>query len=285
MTEKPIGIPDKTQFDSARDLYNKMDDWKCKDRILNGLREAEPDFANFRETLQKVLAINEFYNAGGSNLLAMAIFIATRGSEIMELYHQRKSQDTRNAHIEVVRRIALREIKLGNTKKDGCPVFASKFAHFFIDPEAFPILDDKAEKMVLIHLGDCRLYPESQKEEDRIDYTMGKRYEQFYDNLLRLKKMILNSHNSEPCNKELDQYLWLAGNYRMMKLEASGVNKEIKKIYSSDPSTIEGHFKGLFPYNDPQPQNPFLIENLEKKKKRKEEIRNRLQAARGSRKQ
>lgn len=257
MSERTIQPP---QIDAATKLYNIMDDWKCKDKLLNGLRKSEPDFSNFRETLLSVLAINKFYNAGCPDPLAMAIFIATQGSQIMELYHQKMSQDTRIARIELVKRIAIKDIAIENKKKDGCPVFTSKFAHFFIDPDAFPILDKNAEKMVAYHHSSRELYRNLIKEEQ---FDRGKRYETFYD---FFHTLIDNPSYGEdkPSNKVFDQYLWLAGICEKLELKDNGVNPEVKEKYRSSDAEVKRLFGDLFDHPSPTQE---MIENYHQEKK------------------
>jgi len=78
--------------------------------------------------------------------------------------------------------------------------FASKYAHFFVDPD-LPILDSYAEWMVAKHLG-------AMKSKN------PKRYLQFTEDIESLKRLA-----GLTCScAELDAYLWVAGEYWSWKL-------------------------------------------------------------------
>lgn len=74
--------------------------------------------------------------------------------------------------------------------------FASKFAHFFIDSERFPILDSYVEQRMAWHRG-CGLRAEP-----------GRRYQEFWCAFMSLKD---SSGLESRGNEELDGYLWLSG--------------------------------------------------------------------------
>ena len=77
--------------------------------------------------------------------------------------------------------------------------FASKFAHFFIDEERFPIYDSYAVKMVAYHLGEQGLVRDTDNP-----------YKAFVANFHQLKQVA----GLECTTRELDHYLWLAGMFR-----------------------------------------------------------------------
>jgi len=100
--------------------------------------------------------------------------------------------------------------------------FASKIAHFFVDAERFPILDSYCEQMVKLHLGRGGWKPESN------------RYEAFVVNLDRLR--VLSGIRAS--YRELDRYLWLAGQYRAWRAKGDDarINTELRALFERPPS-------------------------------------------------
>lgn len=102
---------------------------------------------------------------------------------------------------ELVDKIA--DFKHKNKERE-CVSFASKFAHFFIDPDRFPMKDSYSTKMVEFHLGtqDC-----VQTEKQVLDES----YAAFVRNIERLKE---REGLDSVSYRRLDRYLWFAGKYR-----------------------------------------------------------------------
>jgi hypothetical protein len=95
--------------------------------------------------------------------------------------------------------------------------FASKFAHFFIDMERFPIYDSYAVKMVAYHLG-------RHGQDRKTEYP----YKAFIEDLHRLR----NNARLSCTARELDHYLWLAGLYQVwLRDPDSPINIEVKKLF------------------------------------------------------
>jgi hypothetical protein len=98
--------------------------------------------------------------------------------------------------------------------------FASKFAHYFIDAERFPILDSYAESMVSLHLGPRSVRDASQP------------YAAFVENLHTLKRLAGYTGSM----RALDQYLWLAGQYQAWRRNADRpLNGEIRDLFEKRP--------------------------------------------------
>ncbi len=74
---------------------------------------------------------------------------------------------------------------------------ASKYAHFFVDPDRFYIMDYYAGQALAVHLGGRRV--------DSADWTPD--YSKFVERVETLRRR----DNVTVSNRELDHYLWLYG--------------------------------------------------------------------------
>jgi hypothetical protein len=111
--------------------------------------------------------------------------------------------------------------------------FASKFAHFFIDMERFPIYDSYAVKMVAYYLG----------RQGQVTNTAHP-YKAFVENINRLKERAHLSCTS----KKLDRYLWLAGLYQTwLRNPASQINAEVAQLFRSQSSEVATELTILLP--------------------------------------
>ncbi len=196
----PLGT---AQIAAAGALRASLRQWQTTDQALSKLREVLPGFGP-TETLLKVVAINGLY---GTNVLAL-----TRAAR-----HVQKvlaSVDLTRSGPALVESLA--EIP---TTPHGRPrrhiSFASKFAHFFCDPERFPIYDAYAERMVTLHLG-----PAATRNPARP-------YEAFTTNVDTLKRQYRLTHSF----RELDGYLWIAGLYRAYLQGDRRLNAELLRVF------------------------------------------------------
>jgi len=113
--------------------------------------------------------------------------------------------------------------------------FASKFAHFFINMERFPIFDSFALKMVAYHLGSQGQVRDSTHP-----------YKAFVENIHRLKRFAGLSCTT----KELDRYLWLAGLYQEWSRNPdSQINAEVAEMFKTPSSKVAAELAILSPSN------------------------------------
>lgn len=111
--------------------------------------------------------------------------------------------------------------------------FASKFAHFFIDSERFPVMDGYAIRMVKFHLG-SENYTESQEHP----------YCAFVQNLQNLK----NRADLNVSNRDLDHYLWMAGELSVFHENPNAeINGELKQLFNTRPYNTAGDLTALLP--------------------------------------
>jgi len=197
-----LAIPlSQSQIEAANKLHEQLQQWQVTDRALYALHTKFPGFA-IEATLLKVVAVNQLYGT-----YVLAVDRMTR--QIVDVLSTKDNLDD----ISLVEKIAQLERKHTS--------FASKFAHFFIDKERFPIYDSFAEDMIKFHLGrqPC-IRPDKHP------------YRAFVQNLARLKE--LAGSQLSCTNEELDRYLWLAGLYKAYKCRANPkINREVEDLFKS----------------------------------------------------
>ncbi len=204
--ETGLAVPlTMTQIETANRLHGKLIQWQVTDQALHTLQENLPGF-DIEATLLKVVAVNQLY---GTNVYAV-VRMAQHVTEVMQDVSGMEDAD-------LVERLA----SLNERKHRS---FASKFAHFFIDRERFPIFDSYALKMVTYHLG-----PEGQVIDSAHPYRA------FVENIHRLK-----SYAGLSCTtRELDRYLWLAGLHQeWLRNPATPINAEVAEMFKNPPPKV-----------------------------------------------
>lgn len=196
------------QIAAAERLHGRSRQWRVSDGALHALAKRFPDFGDEAVVLKSV-AINALY---GTN-----VFAITRMAE-----HAKgviAKTDLASAGPELVERLAALPKTTGQKKPRLHMSFASKFAHFFIDPERFPILDNYAAKTLVFHLGERNLVKRP-----------GHVYWAFVENLLRLR----NAAGLTCSTRELDHYLWVAGEYRAWRQNPDAkINVEMRSLFQA----------------------------------------------------
>lgn len=201
-----------SQIAAAARLYVKLPSWKLYDETLKSLNEKYPAF-DLPATLLKVTTINQFYSTSLYAVMRMA-------EHITEVMPDSASYDDP----DLVKKLGDLPVATDSETKRNFRSFASKFAHFFISQERFPILDKYSEKMVAYHLG-------------RIpSKDPAHPYRAFFQNVEALK-----DQNQLKCTlAELDRYLWLAGIHLAWKENpAALINREAKKLFENETSQAD----------------------------------------------
>ena len=205
--EGALAVPlTSSQLDAASRLHDRMGTWSETDRALEALARRFPDFEH-PAVLLKVAAVNQLY---GTNLYAVA-----RMAE-----HITRLMSTEAGHTpDLVDEIA----KLPDGERPRRHVsFASKFAHFFIDTEKFPIYDSYALRTVRNHLGQSVSAPPPT-------------YVAFVRSLVRLKELARLGNTL----RELDRYLWLAGLHRQWQISQDRINVEAATLFASSSPDVK----------------------------------------------
>jgi hypothetical protein len=182
-------------------------------------------FSDFgiESALLKVAAINQLY---GTNVYAV-VRMAERVCAIMANDALPRTDAT------LVEHIAALPPAPGQPHERKHISFASKFAHFFIDRERFPIYDSYAVKMVEYHLGSSDRMADLQHP-----------YQAFVQNIQRLKRR----DGITGTNQELDAYLWLAGLYWEKRRTATPqINAEAARLFEASAPDIVTTLAELLP--------------------------------------
>ncbi len=208
----------QSQIDAANRLHQRLSTWAATEQGFERLRNELPGF-DLSAVLMKAAAINDLYSAHVYAISRMAVHIADVGPDLP------------NDPVEAVLTIGrLPGGGSGGTHRS----FASKFCHFFIDPDRFPIYDSYCEQMVRHHLGGKEAVRDSDEP-----------YRAFKANIDRLQEL---SDIDASC-RELDRYLWLAGQYRdwLKKGDDAQTNTELRELFEDEATGVQADLELLVP--------------------------------------
>ncbi len=209
------------QIAAANRLHARLEQWQASDRALAGLAGRFPGF-DLDSSLLKAVTINALY---GTNVFAVVRMAQHVTAILSEADHPDGA--------ELVERIAKLPIIEGQATQRRHLSFASKFAHFFLDVERFPILDSYAAKMVDYHLGRGLRVRNAEHP-----------YRAFLTNFGLLKQLA----GWTGCNRELDHYLWIAGQYRTWrKNHEAPINAELSRLFAGAADGVEADLAVLLP--------------------------------------
>lgn len=201
VTARPIS---QSQIDAANRLHRYLPTWAATEKGFERLRNDLPAF-DLPAVLMKSAAVNDLYSTRVYRIWRMALHITQVISELPD--------DPVGAVLTIGRLPG----GGGQTHRS----FASKFCHFFIDPDRFPIYDSYCEQMVRHHLGKTEAMSNSCEP-----------YRAFKANIDRLRKL----SRIDASYRELDRYLWLVGQYRdwLENGEDAQINTELRELFE-DP--------------------------------------------------
>jgi hypothetical protein len=215
----------QAQIDAANALHARLPTWAATDRAFERLK------AHFGWDLEgcilKAAAINDLYST--------RVYAVWRMSEHLKNVMTNPTADTASC----VKEIACLP---GSSRRHWS--FASKIAHFFIDHDRYPIYDSFCRTMIAYHLG-----------KDRRKSDPDNPYQAFIENLTRLREDAAFSGTL----RELDRYLWLAGQYRAYLREGkrARLNAELRALFQADDPEIQRRLHELCPG---MPVSPALPE-------------------------
>ncbi len=214
----------QSQIEAAQRLYARLDMWRATNVAFNMLRQALPGF-DLHAVLIKAAAVNQLY---GTNVYAI-VRMAQHISRIMD-----RRGDT-PADLSLVEEFA----KLRDYAEDGEArrhlSFASKFAHFFISDELFPIYDSYAAMTLSYHLRGRAVAPDTAPP-----------YAEYIADLNALQEQAGISCSGI----DLDAYLWLTGLYMewrksRTKDKQPKINREVRELFAQD--RVAAELKDLLP--------------------------------------
>jgi len=205
---------------AANSLYRLCPYWQFSTEALDELAARLPGFDS-RVVLLKVVAVNALYGTNVMAIIRMAEHVKsvvattdleTAGPELVEtLAALPKTEDQKHARSHFS--------------------FASKFANFFIDSERFPIMDQYSEMMVSFHLGKSNLVRDADH-----------RYADYVENIRQLH----TAANLTCSSRELDRYLWLAGEYRTwLKKPHAQISTEMRALFTRPSAEIATELKTI----------------------------------------
>lgn len=205
---------EQSQLDAASRLYAQLRQWHMTDAALMALAGAFPAWEP-EVTLLKVAAVNQLY---GTNLYAVNR-MAEHVSAIMATADPASEGPALVEYIATLPKLPTQQTQWRHFS------FASKLAHFFIDAERFPIYDSYAVQMVGRHLGP--------KERVR---DAAHPYQAYVANLELLRERSGLAWKG----RELDLYLWLAGEYRAWLKHPHGpTNKELAQLFAEPQAAAD----------------------------------------------
>ncbi|MGI5818121.1 MAG: hypothetical protein ACOX9R_08485 [Armatimonadota bacterium] len=196
------------QIEAATRIHDHhMPGWAASDRALDRLRESLPQFSE-EDVLIKAATIDRLYYARHLRLIEAVERIVG----VMA--------DPPNDPVALVEELAVVR------DKDGVSCywsFASKFAHFFIRPDAIPIYDGWAVHAIRHHFG-------------RLCWTGKTPYRAFADYVFALTEL-----SGVSCSiRELDRYLWLSGMLRAWQSDHSiGISREVRAVFENEESDVQ----------------------------------------------
>jgi hypothetical protein len=198
------------QVEAANQLYQRyLVGWQRYDRVLYALREHFPSNKDLECVLPKAVTLNQLY---GTHVLAIT---GMAGHIVEVLGHEPDPPD-----LGVVEKIAWLPEAGANGMRFRS--FASKYCHFFINADRFPILDELAGQALDYHLGPRK----------RTHILKGPfSYLTYVSDIDRVRA----AGHLECSYVELDRYLWLLGQWLRVR-EGNRTGKTVM---------INGEVRGL----------------------------------------
>ncbi len=207
------------------DLY--MPGWASTYRALTLLAKLVPGW-DTDSVLLKAAAVNQLYNANHYRLGEAA-------ERISQVIRDGKPDEP----VEVVEAIAPLP-RAG--KVSWFWAFASKFAHFFMDPDRIALYDNWAYEAVAYHMG-------------KVAWDAPTGYRTFADGARVLRDA------AGPCTvRELDRYLWLSGMYRAWQASEDRegrkklrLSEEVRALFENPVPAVKSALQQLLGQT-PEPQ-------------------------------
>jgi hypothetical protein len=195
----------QSQVDAAQRLHGNMRQWLETDAALSLIAQRFNGF-DYTSTLVKVVSVNGLY---GTNLYAVHRMTA-------HITRVMASSDASTSSVDLVERMGSLTVRKAGSKPRRHLSFASKFCHFFIDPDRFPIMDSFATLALKRHLGTKAMI--------RDDAAPYRAFTQNVTALIELSGV-------QASVRQLDRYLWISGAYHALRRKPTTlVNAELAGI-------------------------------------------------------
>lgn len=197
------------QIAAADRLHGRLTSWSATDNSFRILRERVPGW-DVEAALLKTAAINQLYWTQVRAVWRMALHI----SEVMK--------DPPGEPALLVDGIALLPPRQGE-RKFRFRSFASKLCHFFVDADRFAIYDSFSCATVSYHLGRQTASPDNP-------------YGVFLADAGRLLDV---SGLQSITFRQLDRYLWLAGQYRAYLRRNVAISQDMRLLFEDDSGQVQ----------------------------------------------
>lgn len=196
----------EAQVRAAGHLQDMLEGWKASERTLDWLASEFPSNTEYQIVFLKARILNLLYSTNVRAIGAMA-------QHIVDVLSQGYASANDCLLVETIAYLAASRMKHKS--------FSSKYCHFFVDNERFPLLDKYVPSVVQIHLG------EGNYRCKKTDPT----YRDFYADLKTLRDYISFS----PTVREMDHYLWLRGQWERFKDKGdkAGIGAEVRDLFEN----------------------------------------------------
>jgi len=202
---------ERAQIEAADRLWNRLDDLQRSDRALASLQGVLSTFDR-ESTLLKVLALHPI----DTSKTHVGLPLAREISEFL------RAVDTQRCGLQVVDDLAAVADRHGKSSYDGLG-FASRFAHYFIDSERFPVLDAWSERALEALLGGVLLGAEGDG-----------RYVRFACSFAHVAEPL-----ALPRRRRLGRWLWLAGQYTAWRANRrTAINRAVRDLFEQAPDEL-----------------------------------------------
>ncbi len=212
---RPVATPVPVihaQINAAFYLFRHLPQWEDTERIFATLRDRLPGF-NYEEVVVKAATLNHLYSTRVFALLTVSKHIAAVMAD---------PPDDPDEFVTALATVPDRAATKGPRHHWS---FASKFTHFFVDADRFPIYDSYNVMMLRYHLG-----------RQAVANTVNP-YAAFRTNLQQFQTL---GHLEEFSLRELDRYLWLAGLYRDWLKGNREINVEVQELFAAPGEEARG---------------------------------------------
>lgn len=202
----------REQIAAANRIHDQLSNWSLVDRALERLSKNMSGFDR-ESILLKAAAVNQLYYTNVFAIVPMAEHMANVLNEPGAVSDH-----------GLVDRLAVLSTNTRQAQRRFVS-FASKFAHFFVDPDRFPIFDSFGLHMIKLHLG------------VRKDiWRSTQPYAEFLEMFRRVQTLACPTCT----NRELDRYLWVAGQYRAwMKNSKAQINGELRSVFQNQTGQLK----------------------------------------------
>jgi hypothetical protein len=191
----------ESQVAAAGALHDMLGDWVAAERALDNLATTMPSNTQLHQVLIKAAALNQLYRTRVYGLHDMAL-------NIVETFSTEPDRDDECALVE-----RISDVPTLDKFHDS---FASKYCHFFFDPNRFPLFDQYAAVTVRLHLG-------------KGNYRC-KRNAHFYRHLYADLTALRANISFSPSVRELYRYLWLRGQWEAFE-DGKDIGAEVAALF------------------------------------------------------